>query len=82
MHDVKYLSSEINAHTRKKIAGVVAGMEVPAEEVAVGTLLIVKPGEKIPIDGTVVSGKSHVDQSMLTGEAVPVKKGIDDEVRS
>lgn len=75
------LEQQKHSHTSKHVAGAGSGKELPAEDVAVGTVLIVKPGEKVPIDGIVVSGKTHVDQSMLTGEAVPVKKGIDDEVR-
>jgi len=49
-------------------------LSVPVEQVAVGDLVRVKPGEKIPVDGIVVEGRSAVDESMLTGEAVPVDK--------
>jgi Cu+-exporting ATPase len=49
--------------------------QVPLESVAVGDRLRVKPGEKIPVDGTVLEGTSRVDESMMTGEPVPVSKG-------
>jgi Cu+-exporting ATPase len=54
--------------------------EVPVESVAVDDLLVVRPGERIPVDGTVVSGRSAVDESMLTGESLPVEKGPGDSV--
>ncbi|MBI4170971.1 MAG: heavy metal translocating P-type ATPase [Candidatus Aenigmarchaeota archaeon] len=49
-------------------------MEIPVEQVKVGDILIVKPGEKMPVDGIVVDGYSSVDQSMITGESIPVEK--------
>jgi Cu+-exporting ATPase len=49
-------------------------MEIPIEEVKVGDIVIVRPGEKIPVDGVVVYGHSTVDESMLTGESIPVEK--------
>jgi Cu+-exporting ATPase len=49
-------------------------------DVEVGTLIQVKPGEKVPIDGQVVKGSSRLDQSMLTGEAAPLKREVGDEV--
>ncbi len=55
-------------------------MEVPADEVMVGDVVIVRPGEKIPVDGVVVEGRSAVDESMLTGESLPVEKGPGDPV--
>ena len=54
--------------------------EVPVEEVRVGDLVMVKPGERIPVDGIVVEGRSALDESMLTGESIPVEKGPGDEV--
>jgi len=55
-------------------------LEIPIEEVVVGDLLYIKPGEKIPVDGIIIEGRSAVDESMLTGESVPVDKSIGDEV--
>lgn len=49
-------------------------MEVPSGEVVIGDLVVVKPGERIPVDGTVVSGDSSVDESLVTGESIPVEK--------
>ena len=54
--------------------------EVPLEAVAVGDILAVRPGDTIPVDGVVIEGSSYVDESMLTGEPVPVAKGPHDEV--
>ena len=53
---------------------------VPVEEVQVGDLIRVKPGEKVPVDGVVTEGNSTVDESMLTGESIPVSKSVGDEV--
>ena len=55
-------------------------MEIPVEEVLVGDLVLARPGEKIPVDGVVVEGRSAVDESMLTGESLPVEKGPGDPV--
>ncbi|MCP8308346.1 MAG: heavy metal translocating P-type ATPase [archaeon] len=54
--------------------------QVPVEEVKAGYLILVKPGEKIPVDGEVVEGHSSVDEKMITGESIPVEKKIGDEV--
>jgi len=48
--------------------------EIPVEEVVVGDIVLVRPGEKIPVDGVVIEGRSSVDESMLTGESLPVEK--------
>ena len=55
-------------------------VEVPVEEVRVGDLFRVTPGDRLPLDGVVQGGRSAVDQASLTGESVPVTKGVGDEV--
>jgi cation-transporting ATPase V/Cu+-exporting ATPase len=57
-----------------------AEVMVPVEQVRVGDLLRVRPGEKVPVDGEVLAGASAVDESMLTGESVPVDKAVGDRV--
>ena len=55
-------------------------VDIPIEDVVVGDLILVRPGERIPVDGIISSGHSAVDESMLTGESVPVDKDVGDEV--
>ena len=55
-------------------------IEIPIDEVEVGDIVIVKPGSKIPVDGIVVDGNTFVDESMLTGESIPIEKNIGDSV--
>ncbi|MCM3238224.1 heavy metal translocating P-type ATPase [Heyndrickxia oleronia] len=55
-------------------------IEIPLEDVVVGDIILVKPGEKIPVDGVIVEGQSALDESMLTGESVPVDKTVGDDV--
>jgi Cu+-exporting ATPase len=87
----KYLEARAKGQTSeaiKKLAGLQprtahvlrSGQEVelPIEQVRVGDELIVRPGEKIPVDGIVLSGSSSVDESMITGESIPVEKGPDE----
>lgn len=89
----KYLEAVAKGRTSeaiKKLMGlapktavvVTSGQEVviPIEEVEVGDLILVRPGERIPVDGVVVSGHTSVDESMLTGESIPVEKEVGDEV--
>ena len=55
-------------------------VEIPVEEVIVGDLILISPGASIPVDGVIVEGSSVVDQSALTGESIPVEKGVGDKV--
>lgn len=55
-------------------------LEIRVDDVGVGDILLVRPGEKIAVDGVVVAGRSAVDESMLTGESLPVEKGVGDAV--
>ena len=89
----KYLEARAKGQTNdaiKKLAGLQARtahvlrngneIELAIERVRVGDMLIVRPGEKVPLDGTVVAGTSSVDESMITGESLPVEKGEGDLV--
>jgi len=53
-------------------------MDIPIEQVVIGDVVVVRPGEKVPVDGVIVKGHSAVDESMLTGESIPVEKNIGD----
>lgn len=55
-------------------------IELPLDQVATGDVVLVRPGEKIPVDGEVIEGASYVDESMISGEPVPVSKGVGDGV--
>ncbi|WP_419167423.1 heavy metal translocating P-type ATPase [Candidatus Palauibacter sp.] len=57
-----------------------AELEVPTRDVGVGDVMIIRPGEKIPTDGVVLQGRSAVDESLATGESIPVEKGAGDAV--
>ncbi|HET9553021.1 MAG TPA: heavy metal translocating P-type ATPase, partial [Anaeromyxobacteraceae bacterium] len=78
-------SSALRALTRlqPRTARVVRGeeeLDLPVEEVVAGDVVVVRPGERVPVDGDVVSGASAVDESMLTGEPLPVEKRAGDRV--
>jgi Cu+-exporting ATPase len=55
-------------------------MEIPIDQVGINELILVKPGGKIPVDGVIVEGRTSVDESMITGEPIPVDKTVDDTV--
>lgn len=66
-----------------KSARVVEGgaeREVPVESVEVGMTVVVRPGEKVPVDGRIVGGESSLDESMITGESMPVRRGVGEQV--
>jgi len=54
--------------------------KVPTDTIEVGNLILIRPGEKVPIDGEVIDGNTYVDESMITGESLPVHKNVGDEV--
>ena len=66
--------------TALRLADDGSAQEIPLEQVAVGDRLRVRPGDKVPIDGKIVEGHSAVDESMLTGEPIPVEKSVGDRV--
>jgi Cu+-exporting ATPase len=71
------------AGLRAKTARVVRDgeeVDVPMEDVRIGDTVVVRPGEKVPVDGRIISGESAVDESMITGESIPVTKRVGDEV--
>jgi Cu+-exporting ATPase len=87
----KYLEARAKGQTNdaiKKLVGLQARtahiirndneIELAIEQVYVGDIVIVRPGEKIPVDGTLLAGSSFVDESMITGESIPVEKGAGD----
>lgn len=89
----KYLEAKAKGHTseaikklmglRAKIAHVIregVELEIAADDVQIGDVVLVRPGEKIPVDGIVIEGHSSVDESMLTGESMPLEKSSGDAV--
>ncbi len=57
-----------------------AELDVPIEQVQVGDVLVVRPGEKMPVDAIILEGRSAIDESMITGESIPAEKSVGDEV--
>ncbi len=75
---IRALNALRPATARVQRAG--AELELPVAQVVVGDLVVVRPGERIPVDGDIVEGSSHVDESLITGESLPVTKGAGDHV--
>lgn len=71
---------ELGAKTAHYISPQGEIRDIPVEELAVGDLVLVKPGEKIPVDGIITEGSSSIDESLATGESVPVEKSVGDTV--
>ena len=66
---------------RIRVEGVGSGeREVPLAQVRVGTVVLVRPGERVPVDGAVLEGRTHIDESLITGESLPVPKQVADAV--
>jgi len=71
---------DLTPKTARRIASGGAEEDVPLDEVAAGDSLRVRPGEKVPVDGVITDGRSSLDESMVTGESMPVTKGVGDHV--
>ena len=79
----KYMEGRSKGKTSeaiRKLMELAPDTAVPVESVALGELILIKPGSRIPLDGIVVEGSTSVDESMLTGESIPVEKEKEDEV--
>ena len=70
----------VTARVVRSVDGTTTEVDVAAESVVAGDEVVVRPGERIPVDGEVVSGESSADESLLTGESLPVKKSVGDRV--
>ena len=85
-HYVKGKASEVIRkllNLQPKMATVIRNdeeTEIPVEEVQIKDIILIKPGAKIPVDGTIIEGHSTVDEAMITGESIPVEKSVNDEV--
>lgn len=91
----KYLESRSKVRTNDAVKGLIdlapptAEIErdgktiiIPTEQIVLGDIAIIRPGQKVSIDGTVINGTSYIDESMLTGESMPVKKTVGSEIYS
>jgi Cu+-exporting ATPase len=66
--------------TAQKLVGLSETQEVPVSQLHVDDRVLVRPGDRVPIDGVVIAGKSSVDESMITGESLPIARGVGDNV--
>ena len=71
---------DLSPETARLVAADGTEKDIPLEQVKPGDKLRVRPGEKIPVDGFVIEGRSTIDESMITGESIPVEKGLDSKV--
>lgn len=76
----RFLESRAKSKTGDAIKELLKLQSTTSENIKVGDLVTVKPGEKIPVDGIIISGQSSIDESMVTGESMPVEKNIGDTV--
>ncbi|WP_417498796.1 heavy metal translocating P-type ATPase [Methylophaga sp.] len=74
------LLMDLAPKTARKVTDCGHEKDIPLDQVKVGDKLRIRPGEKIPVDGLVIEGESHIDESMVTGEAMPVNKKVDDKL--
>lgn len=70
---------QLGAKTARLVEGA-RERDIPVEEVVVGNIVLVKPGEKVPVDGKIIKGNTSIDESMLTGESMPVERHVGDDV--
>jgi Cu+-exporting ATPase len=75
---IRALNALAPATARVRRGGV--EVELPVEQVVVGDLVVIRPGERVPVDGEITEGRSHVDESLVTGESLPVAKTVADRV--
>ena len=73
-------TTSLDSPRLKLVSKEVREMEIPVEEVIEGDLMIIRPGERVPTDGTIIDGSSSIDESAITGESIPVEKVKGDEV--
>ena len=78
--DNKYSNTSLDGSRLKLVSKEFKELEIPVEEIIEGDLMIIRPGERVPTDGTIIDGSSSIDESAITGESIPVDKVKGDEV--